>query len=94
MKIDGILAAAGGALDLAAIGAAARDLEALGYDGGLSAEITHDPFLPLVVAAEHTEHLQLGTSTVRTHIQHLYDKLEVNDRGQLVRAAMRRKLLD
>src|SRR5262245_17847498 len=62
MKIDGILAAAGGALDLAAIGAAARDLEALGYDGGLSAEITHDPFLPLVVAAEHTEHLQLGTS--------------------------------
>jgi two-component system nitrate/nitrite response regulator NarL len=38
--------------------------------------------------------LQLGTSTVRTHIQHLYDKFEVNDRGQLVRAAMRRKLLD
>jgi len=66
MKIDGILpmhgAAAGGGLALAAIGAAARDLEALGYDGALSAEITHDPFLPLVVAAEHTERLQLGTS--------------------------------
>jgi two-component system nitrate/nitrite response regulator NarL len=38
--------------------------------------------------------LQLGTSTVRTHIQHLYDKFGVNDRGQLVRLAMRRKLLD
>src|SRR6476619_142205 len=66
MKIDGILpmnwAAGGGGADLAAIGAAARDLEALGYDGGLSAEITHDPFLPLVVAAEHTERLELGTS--------------------------------
>jgi two-component system nitrate/nitrite response regulator NarL len=38
--------------------------------------------------------LQLGVTTVRTHIAHLYDKLEVNDRGQLVREAMRRKLLD
>ena len=38
--------------------------------------------------------LQLGVTTVRTHIAHLYDKLEVNDRGQLVREAMRRKLLE
>jgi two-component system nitrate/nitrite response regulator NarL len=38
--------------------------------------------------------LQLATSTVRTHIVHLYDKLEVNDRGQLVHVAMRRRLLD
>jgi two-component system, NarL family, nitrate/nitrite response regulator NarL len=38
--------------------------------------------------------LQLATSTVRTHIAHLYDKLEVNDRGQLVHVAMRRGLLE
>jgi two-component system nitrate/nitrite response regulator NarL len=38
--------------------------------------------------------LQLATSTVRTHIQHLYDKLEASDRAQLVRQAMRRNLVD
>jgi two-component system nitrate/nitrite response regulator NarL len=38
--------------------------------------------------------LQIATATVRTHIQHLYDKLDAHDRGQLVRHAMRRKLLD
>ncbi len=49
-------------MDLAAIARGARDLEDLGYDGVLSAEITHDPFLPLVVAAEHTERVDIGTS--------------------------------
>jgi probable F420-dependent oxidoreductase len=58
MKIDGIVMGS----DLGAIGRSARELEDLGYDGVLSAEITHDPFLPLVVAAEHTERVQLGTS--------------------------------
>ena len=38
--------------------------------------------------------LQIATATVRTHIQHLYEKLDAHDRGQLVRHAMRRKLLD
>jgi two-component system, NarL family, nitrate/nitrite response regulator NarL len=40
------------------------------------------------------ERLQLGTATVRTHLQHLCEKLEAADRAQLVRHAMRRKLLD
>ena len=35
--------------------------EAVGYDGLWSAETSHDPFLPLVLAAEHTERLRLGT---------------------------------
>ena len=62
MKIDGgIPAAAAGAAGLEAIGRAARQLEDVGYDGGLTAEMSHDPFLPLVVAAEHTETLELGT---------------------------------
>src|SRR5205823_2596183 len=39
----------------------ARELEDIGYDGAVSAEIAHDPFLPLVLAAEHTEHLELAT---------------------------------
>jgi probable F420-dependent oxidoreductase len=39
----------------------ARELEDIGYDGAVSAEIAHDPFLPLVLAAEHTERLELAT---------------------------------
>jgi probable F420-dependent oxidoreductase len=39
----------------------AKELEEVGYDGGLSAETNHDPFFPLLVAAEHTESLDLGT---------------------------------
>jgi probable F420-dependent oxidoreductase len=32
-----------------------------GFDGVWCAETAHDPFLPLVLAAEHTERVQLGT---------------------------------
>jgi len=39
----------------------ARAAEASGYDGIWSAETSHDPFLPLALAAEHTERLQVGT---------------------------------
>ncbi|MBF6557585.1 MAG: LLM class F420-dependent oxidoreductase [Acidimicrobiales bacterium] len=35
--------------------------ERVGYDGIWSAETSHDPFLPLALAAEHTERLKLGT---------------------------------
>ncbi|ALI26089.1 putative OXIDOREDUCTASE [Mycolicibacterium fortuitum] len=47
---------------LAEVPAIARDLEADGYDGCWTGEINHDPFLPLAVAAEHTERIQIGTS--------------------------------
>lgn len=47
---------------LAAVGDAARELERLGYDGCWTAEINHDPFLPLTLAAEHTSRIELGTS--------------------------------
>jgi probable F420-dependent oxidoreductase len=40
----------------------AQDAEATGYDGLWSAETSHDPFFPLVLAAEHTEHIELGTA--------------------------------
>ena len=47
---------------LADVAAAARDVEHLGYDGCWTAEISHDPFLPLTLAAEHTARVELGTS--------------------------------
>lgn len=40
----------------------ARQLEAAGYSGVWTAETSHDPFLPLVLAAEHTERVEIGTS--------------------------------
>ena len=39
----------------------ARRAEEDGFDGVWCAETCHDPFLPLMLAAEHTERVQLGT---------------------------------
>jgi probable F420-dependent oxidoreductase len=58
MKVDGGL---GLALTLDNIVQRAQDGEAAGYDGFWSAETSHDPFFPLLLAAEHTERIQLGT---------------------------------
>jgi probable F420-dependent oxidoreductase len=58
MKIDAGLIAA----NLAEVPARARELEAQGYDGCVSAEIASDPFFPLLLAAEHTTRLELMTS--------------------------------
>ncbi len=41
---------------------AAKAAEAAGYDGLWTAETSHDPFMPHVLAAEHTESITLGTS--------------------------------
>ncbi|MDZ4827769.1 MAG: LLM class F420-dependent oxidoreductase, partial [Actinomycetota bacterium] len=43
------------------VGVRARELEEFGYDGLLTAETAHDPFLPLAVAAMNTERIELGT---------------------------------
>jgi len=48
--------------DLTAVPARAREIELQGYDGCWTGELAHDPFLPLLLAAEHTSRLQLGTS--------------------------------
>jgi probable F420-dependent oxidoreductase len=37
-------------------------IEQRGYDGCWTAEINHDPFLPVMLAAEHTSTLEVGTS--------------------------------
>jgi probable F420-dependent oxidoreductase len=41
--------------------AAARELEEIGYDGCFTAETSHDPFLPVTLAALETERIELGT---------------------------------
>ena len=50
MKIDSGLMGS----DLSEMAQRARALEDLGYDALLTAETSHDPFLPLPIAAEHT----------------------------------------
>ncbi len=40
----------------------AQELEELGFDGLLVAEITHDPFMPLLLAAHNTSRIELRTS--------------------------------
>jgi probable F420-dependent oxidoreductase len=50
--------------DLNAAAATARKAEDAGYDAIWSAETGHDPILPLLLAAEHTERVGLGTAIV------------------------------
>lgn len=57
MKVDG-----GIGNDLRLAPGQAKDLENKGYTGAWTAETAHDPFFPLLLAAEHTERMQLGTS--------------------------------
>lgn len=44
------------------IGLAARRLEEIGFDGVTAPEAGHDPYLPLAIAAEHTERVKLATN--------------------------------
>src|SRR5687767_9256347 len=56
MKVDGGIGA-----ELQKAGAAAKEQEDRGYDGIWTAETSHDPLFPLLLAAEHTERVELGT---------------------------------
>ena len=57
MKVDVSISA-----DLSQVGRQAQRAQALGYDGLKIAELEHDPFLPLTLAAEHTSRIELMTS--------------------------------
>jgi probable F420-dependent oxidoreductase len=59
MFVDGGIGA-----DLRTAGESARRAEAAGYDAVWTGEVGHDPFLPLTIAAEHTERIGLGTGIV------------------------------
>ena len=58
MKVDALL----GSGQLGDVPGAVRRLEEAGYDGAWSAEVSHDPFLPLAVGATATSRIELGTS--------------------------------
>ena len=58
MKLDTVFAPT----SLAEIPAIARAADAMGFAGIWTAETSHDPYLPLALAGEHTERIELGTS--------------------------------
>ncbi|WP_262058725.1 LLM class F420-dependent oxidoreductase [Streptomyces sp. STR69] len=58
MKVDGKLSVWG----TAEVVAEALHHEKAGYDGLWASESKHDPFLPLLLAAEHTDRLEVGTA--------------------------------
>ncbi|HEY0606238.1 MAG TPA: TIGR03617 family F420-dependent LLM class oxidoreductase [Herpetosiphonaceae bacterium] len=60
MKLDVALAVEG--KHLPNIARLARAAEELGFAGMWTSETKHDAFLPLALAAEHTQSIQLGTS--------------------------------
>ena len=57
MKVDANISA-----DMSKVGDQVKHLESLGYDGVKIAELNHDPFLPLAVAADHSNRVELLTS--------------------------------
>jgi len=74
--------------DLHEVPAAARAIEAAGYDGIFTFEGPHDAMFPLLLAAEHTERVQLTTAVViafarnpMTLAQTAYD-LQLASRGR------------
>ena len=48
--------------DLNKVGPAVREIETAGYDGAMTLETAHNPFLPLAIAAVETERVELLTS--------------------------------
>jgi len=58
MKIDTTLIVS----NLSEMPALTRAAEEMGFDGIWTADTAHDAFLPLTLAAEHSERLSLGTS--------------------------------
>ena len=74
--------------DLHEVPEAAREIEAAGYDGIFTFEGPHDAMFPLLLAAEHTERVQLTTAVViafarnpMTLAQTAYD-LQLASRGR------------
>jgi len=57
MKVDANLL-----VDLADVASKVREVEAAGYSGVWTAEMAHDPFLPLMLAAQSTTAIDIGTS--------------------------------
>lgn len=86
MKVDAPLFAA----DLSEVPKQARELEELGYDGIFSAETSHDPFFPLVIAAQHTTRVELATGIALAfprspmHLAHIAWDLQAASEGRFI----------
>lgn len=86
MKIDATVITG----DLETIGPKARRIEELGYDALYSAETQHDPFFPLLLAAEHTERLELATAIAVAfprspmHLAHIGHDLQRFSKGRFI----------
>jgi probable F420-dependent oxidoreductase len=86
MKIDATVMAG----DLETIGPRAKRIEAVGYDGLYTAETQHDPFFPLVLAAEHTERIELATAIAvgfprsPTHLAHIGHDIQKFSKGRFI----------
>lgn len=76
--------------DLAQMTGVARAAEAAGFDGLWTAETAHNPFLPLTLAAEHTQRLMLGTGIAvafprsPTVLAHIAWDLQRYSRGRFI----------
>lgn len=55
--------------DLGAVRDAVRRAEALGFDSIVTAETSHNPFLALTLAAEHSEKLELSTAIAQSFVR-------------------------
>lgn len=60
MKLDALLVAS--ASRMRDVAQAARAAEEIGFDGIWTTETQHNGFLPLVIAAEHSQRIDLGTA--------------------------------
>jgi probable F420-dependent oxidoreductase len=67
-----------------------RRAEEMGFDGLWSAETSHDPFFPLVVAAQETQKIQLGTGVAIVFprspmvLANLAWDLQANSKGRFI----------
>jgi probable F420-dependent oxidoreductase len=68
----------------------AQELESQGFDGLITAEMSADPFFPLVLAAEHTERIELMTSIAVAFarspmiLANLANDLQAYSKGRLI----------
>lgn len=68
--------------------ARAKELEAIGYNGMYVPETGHDPFVPMALVAEHTQHIQLRTGVAvafprsPTHLAMVANDLHTLSKGR------------
>lgn len=58
----GVAGGVAGLPEIEGLAKSARRIEEMGFDGATTPEAGHDPFLPLMIAAEHTKRITLGTN--------------------------------